>query len=87
MKDENLEDPNEEVNKIKNKYAEEEDGEETKNNKFDGNDDLLLLLTDEEKVEFYYKIMIRVDNTADYRKRMSELHLPTFRTYKQEKMK
>ena len=28
--------------------------------------------------------MIRVDNVADYRKRMSDLDLPIFRTYKRE---
>ena len=49
MNDENLEDPNEEVSKIKNRYANEED-EETMKSKFDGHDDLLLLLTKDEKV-------------------------------------
>ena len=39
---------------------------------------MLLIFTNEEKIEYYYQIMIKVDSVADYRQKLTALNLPIF---------
>ena len=94
INDKDLEDPNEEINQITNRYAlerAEEDEEQSENgsqrspkeeqkpNKYDGiSDEQLMIMTDQEKIEYYYQYMIKVDNVADYREKLTALNLPIF---------
>lgn len=50
-------------------------------------DDMLLILTNQEKIEYYYKFMIKVDSVKEYRDKLTELDLQIYNVYNKGKSK